>query len=100
MHGPRERRRTRAVLARIAPGAELARILQRRPAHARRDPVHTQHTASVAHADRRRRGKPVGERAALAFGAAAAEFAVALGVAVARIDRVEVVPDAQYVWCR
>ena len=96
-HRAREARRLRAVLARVAVGADLARILDRRAGRARGQPVDLQRARVVAAADRGRRRQRARVEVAQAARAADAELAVAFVVAVAQGDRVEVVPDAQQV---
>src|SRR5690606_29355987 len=86
-----------AVLARVAVGADLARVLQRRARGGGGQPVHLQHAGLVAAADRGRRRQALGREVAQPARAADAELAVALVVALAVGDRVQVVPDAQQV---
>jgi len=94
-HRAREGRRGRSVFARIAPGADLARILDCRTGRARGQPVDLQHGHAVAAADGAGRGEAFAVQFAHAGRAAGAEVLVALVVAGAVVDRGQIVPDAQ-----
>src|SRR5262249_9058326 len=96
-HGAGEVRRGRAVAARVTPGAELARILQRRARRARGEPVQLQYAPAVAAANRGRCRITGSEQAVHAGGTAAAELAVAFLLASAQVDRIEIIPHAQHV---
>ena len=94
-HGPGETGRLPAVLARIAIGADLARILHRRAGFARGQPVDLDHSLVVAAADRGGGGQAGGVEIAHAARAPDAELAIAFRIAVAQGDGVQIVPDAQ-----
>ncbi len=96
-HRAREVRRVGSVLTRIAPRIHLPWILDRDAGHARGQPVDLQHAASIPHADCRRGRIACCEAPAHALGATTAELTITFVVALAEIDRVEIVPDAQRV---
>src|SRR6185437_8358596 len=85
-----------AVLARVAPGADLARILHRGAGVRAGEQVDLQQMRIAVMADRGGGGVAIGEPVAATLGAAVAEQLVALGVAVALVDRALVVPEAQH----
>ncbi len=96
-HRPREAGGLGSVAARVAVGAELARVLQRRAGRGGRQPVDLQGPAPVEPADRRGRREHRGVEAAQPVGPAHAEAAVALRIVLAQGDRVQVVPHPQQV---
>ena len=91
-----EGRRGRSVLARIAPGADLARVLDGDAADTRGETVDLQHASTVTATDRGSGRKAVARAFAETARPPAAEVAVAFLVTGAVIDRVEVVPQAQH----
>src|SRR6185312_12203180 len=85
-----------AVLARVAPGADLARILHRGAGLRAGQQVDLQQVWIPVMADRGGGGVAVGEPVTATLGAAVAEQLVALGVAAALVDCALVVPDTQH----
>ena len=94
-HCPGETGRLRAVLARVAVGTELARVLQRHAGCLGREPVDLQPAPAVEAADRGGGRQPAGVERTQPAGAADTEAAIALVVLFADGDAVEVVPDPQ-----
>ena len=93
----REAGRHRAVFARVLPGRGLARVFQRHGRCARAQRHHLQASRFAVGADRSGGRRRVVEHAINGARAADAEAAVALVVAIAQVDRGEIVPDAQQV---
>ena len=99
-HGAGKTRRRAAVLARIAPGADLTRIFHALAGLIAGQQVNLQPVRRAMMTDGAGRGKAVGEEIAHAGGATVAELLVALGIARAFIDGAEVIPQAQHMSLR
>ena len=93
--GAGKRGSDRAVLTRIRPRTDLARILDRHAFLARRQSVDLQGAYTVATSDRGCRRIAVAGSRAQASCPATAEVPIALVVAVAFVDRIHVVPQTQ-----
>src|SRR5574337_261334 len=92
-HRAREARSGGAVLAGVLPGTDLARVFQRAAGLRRAQRVDLQQAARPVVADCGGGGIVVDAARGKAARAAVAEQPVAFLVALARVDRVEVIPD-------